>query len=166
MKDIIKPGFILMIIAIISASSLAYINSITEPLIMDNRVAKVKVSLQEIFPQAENFDEVDGNYIAYLNKEKIGTIKKVTSPGYSSVLEFMVGIDLDGKIVGVIVLNQVETPGLGANVEKSTFLDQFNGKSQTQSRLKSEGGTIDAMTGATITSKAATVAIQKAFENN
>ena len=55
-------------------------------------------------------------YDAYSNGNVIGKVLKVSVPGYSSIIQLLAGVDLENKITKVVVLSQLETPGLGANV--------------------------------------------------
>jgi electron transport complex protein RnfG len=77
--------------------------------------------------------------------------------GYGGFIYIMMGIDLEGRISGVKILEHEETPGLGAKIEEPSFRGQFKGKSLENSVLvngnlavKKDGGDLDALTGATI----------------
>ncbi len=85
---------------------------------------------------------------------EIAKIYEIDAPGYSSIIELLVGVDNDGEIIGIKVLSQSETPGLGANIVKEEYLKQYIGKKQAEIKLNKDGGEIDAITGATITSRA------------
>ena len=67
-------------------------------------------------------------------------------------------------LVPVTVLEQNETPGLGTNVLSEKFQSQFKGKTLEEMKLKNDGGKLDAITGATISSKAAIKAVRKGME--
>jgi electron transport complex protein RnfG len=90
---------------------------------------------------------------------------KVEATGYSSVISSLVGLDLDNKIIGIEVLSQQETAGLGANIAKESFLKQFIGKTKEELKIKKDGGQIDAITGATISSRAITDGVRKKIES-
>ncbi len=100
-------------------------------------------------------------------KEPGGYIFVTRGNGYSSTIETMVGVDMYGKIRNAKILFQQETPGLGAKVEEiryreteSWFTKQFKGKTVTDDiRVIKDGGNIDAVTGATISSRAVTNSI-------
>ena len=89
--------------------------------------------------------------------------------GYGGTVSVMTGIDAEGSITGVVILSHDETPGLGANATKSSFLDQYlqpapeGGLSVVKYQTPSDGQ-IEAMTGATVTSTAVTNAVNQAIE--
>ena len=78
----------------------------------------------------------------------------------------MVGIDKNNKITGIEVISQQETPGLGAKIKESSFLQQFIGKTLEELKIKKDGGKIDAVTGATISSRAVTNGVRQAIEQS
>ena len=90
---------------------------------------------------------------------------KVEAIGYSSIINALVGVDLNNKITGIGIISQQETPGLGSNIEKESFLSQFIGKGIEDLNIKKDGGKIDAVTGATISSRAITSGVRNAIEN-
>ena len=98
-------------------------------------------------------------------------VKTYSDAGFSGRIELMVGLLADGTINKVSVLQQSETPGLGANMVNPKFKDQFDGKNPASFRLKvkKDGGDVDAITAATISSRAFSEAVQLAcdgFEAN
>ena len=96
------------------------------------------------------------------NGEKVGWVVQVTPRGYGGPLVFAVGIDINGKVTGISIIDNKETPGLGQNVEKREFQKQFKGK-ETGEPLE-VGKDIDALTGATISSKAITLGVKEALQ--
>lgn len=92
----------------------------------------------------------------------IGYVAVASSKGYGGDVQIMIGVDLELKITGIEILDQSETAGLGANCENRTWLSQFVGQSGTLAVSK-DGGDIDAITAATITSRAVTSAVNKAL---
>ena len=81
--------------------------------------------------------------------------------GYGGDVTVMVGIGADGKVTGIEILSHDETPGLGANSTKPEFKNRFVGKSGVLmvSKTSNEGQNVQAITAATITSKAVTSAV-------
>ena len=73
----------------------------------------------------------------------------------------MVGLDSGFGIKGVSILSQTETPGLGSMITESLFTDQFKELSASDIALKTDGGKIDAVTGATISSRAVVNAVKE-----
>jgi electron transport complex protein RnfG len=113
----------------------------------------------------------------YQDETPVASIFTVNAPdGYSGNIELIVGIYADQSLAGVRVINHNETPGLGDKIEKqkSDWILQFKGLSLTKVeaenwRVKKDGGTFDAFTGATITPRAVLKAIANAlqyFKNN
>jgi electron transport complex protein RnfG len=132
-------------------------------------------------------DDHDFQYrVAKKGGETIGYVATGHASGYSSVLEVMVGVDNSFEIKGVKVLYQKETPGLGDKVEeilskktwgtiiagtspdetnlRSWFQAQFDGK-QSPVKVDKEGGDIESITGATISSRAVCNAVNRAVED-
>ena len=94
-----------------------------------------------------------------------GAAIKTSEGGFGGKIELMVGILADGTIKGTSVLSHSETPGLGANMTGS-FKDQFIDKNPASFKLtvKKDGGDVDAITAATITSRAFSKAVDKAYQ--
>lgn len=171
-----------MIYALAAGASLAYVNIMTKQQIAANRTAAEDAARAEVLPGMDGgFDqkgvmEVGGYqypwWIGYKDKAKTtpgGFVFTAFGKGYSSVVQTMVGVGPDGKITGIKVIFQQETPGLGTKAvevrygEKDPwFYRQFVGKSAEDNlRVKKDGGSIDAMTGATVTPRAITDSINK-----
>lgn len=157
-----RYGFILGLICLLSAGLLSVVNSWTAPKILAQNKATEEKTLAEVLPEAVQFEPVTSSageniyYKAYdKNNKIIGYAFKAVGKGYSNVVETMVGMSLDGNIVVVKVLNQNETPGLGSRVAEPSFTGQFSGKSV------SGLSEIQAITGATISSKAVMNSVKK-----
>jgi len=107
-------------------------------------------------------------WVARRNGQPVGMILPAVAPdGYSGEIRLLVGIDLDGRILGVRVTNHRETPGLGDRIEtrKSDWVYSFDGRSlgnppAEQWNVKKNGGVFDQFTGATITPRAVVKAVQ------
>jgi len=93
-------------------------------------------------------------------------VKTKSSKGYSGEIWIMVGFNLQGEILNVVVIEHKETPGLGSKMSDLKFLTQYLGKNpgQINLKVKKDGGTMDAITGATISSRAFSDAVQLAYE--
>ena len=87
---------------------------------------------------------------------------EVTPSGFGGTIDMVVGVDMTGAVTGVSIISMSETSGLGANASKDSFRSQFVGKSGTLAVSK-DGGEIDALTGATITSRAVTSGVNTAL---
>jgi electron transport complex protein RnfG len=91
-------------------------------------------------------------------------IKTYSKKGFSGQISLMAGFKPDGTIINITVLEQKETPGLGTKMAEPGFKDQFMGKNPSAFNLKvkKDGGKVDAITAATISSRAFCDAVQKA----
>ncbi len=163
-KSIIKLGLTLMIITMIATIALSITNEATKDKIKKQSELQLEKSLVELFPLADYFEETEDYFDTYQNSKFIGRILKAEAQGYSSTINLLVGINLENRITGISVLSQLETPGLGANIEKIEFLNQFIGKSSNEVLLTKDNGNIDGITGATISSRAVTEAVKAMVE--
>lgn len=94
-----------------------------------------------------------------------GYVYTATGNGYGGQMQVIVAVDGEGKIIKAAVLTQKETPGLGTKTTLPGFLDQLKGRTLDPAlELKKLGGEIDAVTGATISSKAVLSAARSALE--
>ena len=167
-SEIIKPAAILFAICLVASALLGFTNSVTAERIEQLQIEKENSSRLLVLPDAESFDE-KGDYCVGLgaNGETVGYIFTVTEKGYGGDVKVMTGVDNDGKVTGVEILELSETAGLGMNAQKQSFRDAFKGLTAgiTVSKNNPEGNQIKALTGATITSKAVTEAVNTALEN-
>jgi len=92
-------------------------------------------------------------------------VNTYTKNGFSGNISLMTGFRTDGTIHNITVLNHKETPGLGTKMTEALFKDQFIDKnpSQVKLKVKKDGGTIDAITAATISSRAFCDAVQRGY---
>lgn len=119
-------------------------------------------------PAQENGTEALVFYPAKLQQTLTGyAVKSYSDQGYSGRIEIMVGFEMDGKIREVQVLSHRETPGLGSKITAPDFLDQFKDEypDQFDLRVTKDGGKVDGISGATISSRAVGEAIQTAYDN-
>lgn len=148
-------------VCIAAALILGAVYNITSPLIAEQKEKETKQALENVVPGADRYNKKSfskGDYYeCYKGKSLIGYALFAVSAGYSSAIKMLVGIDKRGEITGLEVLAQSETPGLGARCDEIKhgakvpwFLEQFKGKDAAGLKLKD----IEAITGATITSKA------------
>ncbi len=153
-QGMLKSTLILTLVCIIAAALLGATYLVTADRIDQQAVITLKENLNQVFLDADDFEEKEDHYIAKKDSNIIGYAAVAESQGYSSVLKILVGMDLDKKITGIRIIDQAETPGLGANAVKPYFYSQFDNLSSDKIALKKNNGEIDAITGATITSSA------------
>jgi|LZCG01.1.fsa_nt_gb electron transport complex protein RnfG len=169
----------LMLVATIAGLALGAVYMATEEPIAMTRKAKLEAALNQVLP---GFDEVktsvvapvDGTdslifYTAFRAGEEVGVaIKSYTNKGYSGYFDVMVGFTPDNKIYSTAVLKHAETPGLGDKIDKkkSTWSNQFDRKNPETFKLyvKKDQGDVDAITAATISSRAYCDALRRAWE--
>jgi Na+-translocating ferredoxin:NAD+ oxidoreductase subunit G len=105
-------------------------------------------------------------YPAKKDNEIVGYgVKTYSKKGYSGKITLAVGFKPDGTIINITVLEQKETPGLGTKMALPAFVNQFIDKdpSSFQLKVKKDGGQVDAITAATISSRAFCDAVQNAY---
>ena len=163
---------VLTIIAAVSAGVLAYVNEKTAEPIAKALLEEKMSAVRSVLPPFDNEPDKDmitisledGDSLDVYRGRKDGEVNgaafAVTSPdGYSGDIEFMIGVDEGGVMQGLMLLNHLETPGLGAKIESEDFSGQYKGKSLEYPELwevTKDGGTFIPITGATISSRAIT----------
>lgn len=164
-----KMVLCLLVIAIAVAGLMAVVNELTYGKIEENLAKQLTDSLKEVLPadQYNIVSETDAEtvYEAQKDGNKIGFCVVNVEKGYGGDVKVMTGVKIDGKVSKVKILEHGETPGLGANAEKESFISQFIGKSKGVEVVKSgaSGNKITAISGATITSTAVTRAVNTAI---
>jgi len=171
MQEILKMGILLTVVCAISAGALSSVYKLTKVKIEDNSRASDIKKRQEVLPSAVNFieKEVAGKKLwTGIDKEgkEVGVVMKVSPRGYAGPINTTIGITNDSTISSVAItkLDQSETPGLGVKVTKDLFKNQFKGKKGDELKLKKDGGTIDAITAATISSRAVAKGVKEGWE--
>jgi len=182
-KQFAKLGLILAAFAAVACVGLAAVNGMTEEQIRINADKQLDESLKGLFPTAAGFDDIsasisssnpdvkfDNAYAAKGTEGVLGTAIKASGPSYGGVAVLLIGVGPEKALVGVRVLENKDTPGLGANasvpsyfVDKSsrtTFPGQFAGK--PLSDLFEVKKDVQAITASTITSKALTKIVKAA----
>jgi len=154
------PIVFLTVVVLISVSLLLYINSFTSSVVEAQNRIKIKTVLESIFPDLTEFKEEEDLFIIYQGDDIIGYTFLASGNGYSGVIDMLVGINIDYTIKDVAILSQTETPGLGSRITEKAFTNQFMGLGVDDINLSKDGGSIDAITGATISSRAVTDTIR------
>ncbi len=168
-KYVIRLTATLLAITAVVALALAGVNSITAPKIAAINEQKLQTAIEAVLPGGGSevaFTDDTGIVSTVYQGEK-GYAVEVAPAGFNGAISMMVGIDADGKILGISVVNQTETAGLGAVIAATTsageaFRGQFVGQSGSTAVTK-DGGQIDSITGATITSRAVSVGVNAAL---
>ena len=168
---------VLFCITLISSACVGLVNMITVEPIAQAKEAAVKAALAQVLPEFDATEKSEHTadelqiiaYKASKGGEVVGyAIESSTKNGFSGLVRLMVGFDTKGTILNVNVLEQAETPGLGANMteEGNPILASIKGKVAGKINLtvKKDGGDVDALTAATISSRAYADAVARAYE--
>jgi len=168
----------LTLISLGASACLGYVYQVTktpiELSILNKKLAAIKQVVPDFNnnPNAEMYKLPTGEgdslevYPAKKDSLLVGyAINTYTKNGFSGNISLMAGFKTDGTIVNITVLDQKETPGLGTKITEPGFKDQFNDKNPAQYTLKvkKDGGPVDAITAATISSRAFCDAVQRAY---
>ena len=188
-KTLIKNALVLFVITLVAGVLLGFVYQVTkEPIAYQDQLAQIKAN-QSVFPDAASFEDValdnaaadaihakEGNLKIWVDDvkkavgasgEELGYVVRIISGGYGDDIIFTVGISNDGVVNGISIISINETPGLGMNAEK-VLVPQFADKpAETFTVTKTEASSeseIEAISGATITSKAVTGGVNAAVD--
>jgi len=178
MKDILKPAFRLFIISAIAAVLLGGTYILTKGPIEEQELAAQTAARQTVLPEAvefkecsvelpEEYDFIGEVYQGFdASGNAVGHTINMMAKGYNPDITLTLGVNLDGTVNALNVGSNSESPGLGANASKPDFYEQFAGKSAGLTVVKGAAGDdeISAISGATITSKGITQAVDQALE--
>ena len=182
-KDTLLNMFIAMfVICVVSGGVLGIVYNATKDPIAAAETAKKTEAIKNVLPEFNELKETMVKsaledveipfYLAYdANNNFIGAaVETFTNKGFSGNISLMVGILADGTVNNISVLQHAETPGLGSKMSEPSFKDQFNNKhaDSFNFNVKKDGGDVDAITAATISSRAFCDAVNRAlstFEN-
>lgn len=179
-SNLINMVLALVLVTVVSSACLGYIFELTKDRIAQAKEAKKLRAIVAVTVDGYDNDLVAGRlevladglkkalefYPATKDSELISTaIKSYSTQGFSGDIVVMVGLKPDGSIHRIKVVEQRETPGLGTKVESKRFLRQFVGKSLASFnfKVKKDGGDVDAITAATISTRAFSLAVQTAL---
>jgi electron transport complex protein RnfG len=166
------------VITCVAALALASVYIVTEEPIALSKKAKINDAIRKVIPDFESISDTiikpddgpDSIVVHRLLKGNVyagSAVETYTNKGFSGHFTLMVGFLPDGSINNVEVLEHKETPGLGTKMTTENFKKQFRGIKVFQTnngalKVKKDGGTIDAITAATISSRAFCDAINRA----
>ena len=168
-NDIVKPIVVLVAICIVASAALAGVNQVTAPIIAEQQEAAANAAYLAVLPEADGFEEVTDfattNVQAVLKATNgAGWVIKSSAKGFGGDVPVVVGFDANGAIVGIQFMENSETAGYGQKLVDGSeagvaFTQQFIGMTEAPV----VGTNIDAMTGATVSSKAAASAVTTAI---
>ena len=172
---VLRLALTLFIIAAVVAAVLAGVNSVTKPVIDRLNAEKTQKAIETVLPggfHTEITEYTDSTeLVTKVYQGDNGYAVQVEPMGFDNTITMMVGIDNEGKILGMSVISHTETKDLGQvaaanNAKGEAFRGQYVGKSGTLTVIKSgeaAANEVNAITGATITSKAVTEGINAAL---
>ena len=171
-KYVLRLSLILFVIAGVVALALSGVNSITAPAIEKLNAEKTQEAIEAVLPGGYD-EEITGyadatGLVSKVYKGANGYALEVKPAGFDNTITMMVGVDFDGNVLGISVVSHTETAGLGAVAAAKTsagenFRGQFVGQSGSVTVSK-DGGQIEAITGATITSRAICAGVNAALD--
>ncbi|GAA0744949.1 RnfABCDGE type electron transport complex subunit G [Clostridium oceanicum] len=176
-NETLKLGLKLLLVTAVAGLILGGAFLVTKDPIAKQVAKTNSEAMKEVLPKADSFEIMDGKSkgnVTEVNEGKkssdvSGYAIKVLTKGYGGQIEMMVGVSKEGEVKGIKILSHSETPGLGANAPQPKFSGQFKGKPtdkklevvKTAPANKSE---VQAITGATITSRAVTKGVNEAVD--
>ncbi len=167
---IFKIALNLILTCLVSGCIIGVVYFITGPTATAKAEQNKQDSMKALVPDADKFVPVEGEtdtFIAEKGGEKVAFIIPTAPKGYGGPIKMLTAVKADGTVLDYAVLEANETPGLGDKGAKSPFKDQFKGKKLENLEVTKEHGVkdkIQAMTGATISSRAFTLGVKQAVE--
>lgn len=166
---VMRLSLTLLVITAVVAAALAGVNAVTKPVIEALKEQKTQKAIEEVLPgggEAMEFADDTGMVKAVYGSET-GYAVLVEPSGFGGAISMMVGVDKAGNVLGISVISHTETASLGAVAGEKTgkgeaFRNQYVGLSGSLA-VTADGGSIDSITGATITSRAVTAGVNAAL---
>lgn len=170
----------LLVITLVAGFSLGFVNDLTLEPKAKAKLAKKVNALSLVLPEFDNnLVEDEMRVVSQFSKDSIdmypafkngaftgAAVIGSSDKGFSGLVKVMVGFQPNGMIQNIEVLEQKETPGLGTKMKDDKFIAQFRGKDPASFNLKvkKDGGEVDALTGATISTRAFAEATEMAYK--
>ena len=166
--DDLRLTLTLFLITVIVAGLLAFVNYLTADTIAEHTAEAARSAMTQVLA-ADDYTELPVSdaqaatgVTAAWSAGDAGTVVRLTTNGFGGAIDLMVGVDSENRVTGVAIISHSETASLGANCTREDFRAQFAGKTGELAVTK-DGGDIDALTGATVTSRAVTRAVNAAL---
>ena len=169
-SGIFKVAMNLILTCLVSGCIIGVVYAATGKIAYEKAEQMKQDSMKSLVPQAEKFDPVPGEkdtFVAEQGGKKVAYIIPTAPKGYGGAIKMLTAVSMDGTVMDYTVLEANETPGLGDRGAKSPFKDQFKGKKLENlevTKSASEKDNIQAMTGATISSRAFTLGVKQAVQ--
>ena len=165
-----KIAFNLAAACFISGIVIGSVYFVTAPVAAQKAEEMKQESMKSLVPDAEHFTEVAGHegwFAAEKGGKAIAYIVPSESKGYGGKIKMLVAVTADSKVIDFSILEHNETPGLGDNAQKPEFRQMFAGKDSDKLEVTKDPANkenIQAMTGATISSRAVTKGVREAVD--
>jgi len=166
-NSIIKIALNLAFACIISGIIIGLVYYFTADIAKQKQLELQNLALQSIVQGADKYTPIPGKpgcYTATKGNEIIAYIIPAESKGYAGPVKLLVAVTPDNKVIKYTIIESKETPGLGDKAAQPQFADQFAGRTADELQVNKDGGTIQAISGATITSRAVTKAVKNAVD--
>jgi electron transport complex protein RnfG len=162
--------FVLTVICAVSSALLAAVFKLTEAPIAAALEARTKAAAASVMPAGlpppEKIEQGGNTFFVSKQDGKVAAVavEGRSKNGYGGDVVLMVGMSADGKLINYEVLSATETPGLGTKIASSVFKNPLKGRALEGAwKVKKDGGEVDAVTAATISSRAALDCIRDAI---
>lgn len=161
-QEMIKPFLVLVAICLAVSVLLAFTNSVTAPIIEENQRITAEQTRKAVLAGAESFTEIEcdtdalGITGAFRENNGKGYVVTAAKKGYGGPVEVTVGLDADGKIVGLSVNASKETSGVGSKAGEDDYIAKFIG-------LDNDSSSVDKISGATYSSIAVKTGVDAAL---
>lgn len=172
MKSLSWMALSLFLVCLIASGLLSRVYTVTQVQIDKQITESTLKRLNELLPNTHTFKEIipDTLWVGYDElMQKIGIIFKVAPAGYGGAVPILVGYGADEQVKKIYISSASEglkeTPGLGTKVREKSFINQFENKTYPELKLSKDGGKIQAVTAATISSRAVINGIREGIEN-
>ena len=173
-KEYIQPTVVLVAICLVMTFALAYVNSVTAPIIADNTAKAADAARAELLPAASSFEKYEGELVELVPDKVyvtdcyiapgVGMVVTVDTSSFGGILTEMVGIDANGAITGVKVTAHSDTKGLGTKAHDSSHTQQYIGLTELTATSAKEDPAIKPVSGATISSNGVHYGVYAALE--
>ena len=165
-SEYIKPALVLVVICVVVSFLLAFTNSVTAPIVEENERVEAEHTRQAVLPGSGTFTELDVSAIdgvdsAFRDDGGAGYVATAGYKGYGGTVTVTVGLDNDGRVVGISANVSSETPNVGTKDGQDNYLQNYMGLSGTAAG-------VDTITNATYSSTAVrtgVTAILEAFDS-
>ena len=170
MKTTLDAGLRLFVVCAVAAGTLALVYRGTQARISANQAEEKARRLRWVLPDCPQVEPrtTEGRewFLGRSEGRDCGYAIETKAKGYGGTLSLLVGVSPEGRVLGYSILSHKETPGLGDKAAKPAFQAQFKGLGLEKPRLKKDSpeGALDALTAATITSRAVTLGVREGVE--